>query len=117
MVIAALVKDAKRFKSKWELHTGETIRSKPNVVFLKRTLSNVVKVNHDLMRKPHNVESMHSTLNEKIKEKEIEKSPKNGRKSPSRVPKKSRECSKSKYQTAKNKSKSMNSSQQKRKKV
>lgn len=51
-VIEALLKDAKKFKSKRELNTNEAQRSKPNVNFLARTLRSVVKTNKHLMRNP-----------------------------------------------------------------
>ncbi|XP_044256214.1 serine/arginine repetitive matrix protein 1-like [Tribolium madens] len=117
VVVEALLKDARKFKSKWELHTNEPSRNKPNVKFLKRTLSNVVKTNQNRMRRPREAESVERELRPSTSKQRHEKSQlyqpsTSSKRSPRQVspprkrPKKSKSCSKSKYRSPERKSRS-----------
>lgn len=44
------------------MHTNEPTRSKPNLRFLQRTISTVVKTNQDKMRRPRNADSYEREL-------------------------------------------------------
>ncbi|KYB29799.1 hypothetical protein TcasGA2_TC034527 [Tribolium castaneum] len=120
VVVEALLKDARRFKSKWELHTNESTRNKPNVKFLKRTLSHVVKTNQDRMRRPREPESVERELHPSTSKRRNEKSQVNepstsSKRSPPprKRPKKSKSCSKSKYRSPERKSRSIDKSKKK----